>query len=231
MLHDHVKVAACCGCQCVPLPSAGCTFCVCNMQQCSPCWRTKVLRVSCAYCCRVHLQLLGHPIANDEQYGGTYPGPTQIKMRGRWERETEGQPTNEQPAKRQRCEADTPAATASIHTCSSAEQPGGPAEQQAVSSQAMENDEAVDFARLQAVGSLGVKPDEFVVPEQLTDELCWQCPWLVPDGYPTELVPMWLHAHRYSTPDWTFECPAPHWADLDWIPPTSDNKQLSKEDL
>ena len=183
-----------------------------------------------ALCCRVHLQLLGHPIANDEQYGGTYPGPTQVKMRGRWERETEGRPTNEQPAKRQRCEADSPAAAASNHTCSSAEEP---AKQQADSSPGMQPDEVVDFARLQAVGSLGVKPDEFVVPEQLTDGLCWQCPWLVPDGYPTELVPMWLHAHRYSTPDWTFESPAPHWASLDWTPRSrlNDIKNLLKEDL
>ena len=45
------------------------------------------------------------------------------------------------------------------------------------------------------------------------DALCPHCPCLVPEGYPIDLEPLWLHARRYALPgEWAFEAELPAWA-------------------
>ena len=51
--------------------------------------------------------------------------------------------------------------------------------------------------------------------ERTPDENCPHCPELAPDGWdPVELIPLWLHAKRYTGDDGVFdaECPDPEWA-------------------
>ncbi|MEW5300121.1 MAG: hypothetical protein WDW36_003075 [Sanguina aurantia] len=50
-----------------------------------------------------------------------------------------------------------------------------------------------------------------VTAEEL-DPVCPHCPCLVPEGYPIDLEPMWLHAFSYSSAEWHFQTELPVWA-------------------
>jgi hypothetical protein len=65
--------------------------------------------------------------------------------------------------------------------------------------------------------SAGGAPDLLVAPE-LRDRLCPHCPLVAPQGWPTNLQPLWLHAWRYSCDDWSFEARPPEWAAVEWCP-------------
>ena len=54
--------------------------------------------------------------------------------------------------------------------------------------------------------------------EEDQDKLCVNCPLMLPENYPMDLEPMWLHAVEYSSPRWSFTCPPPSWAEPDWTP-------------
>eukprot|EP00252_Welwitschia_mirabilis_P003842 TRINITY_DN13913_c0_g1_i1.p1 TRINITY_DN13913_c0_g1~~TRINITY_DN13913_c0_g1_i1.p1 ORF type:complete len:504 (-),score=89.39 TRINITY_DN13913_c0_g1_i1:392-1903(-) len=47
------------------------------------------------------------------------------------------------------------------------------------------------------------------------DPLCTNCPTLSPCGYAEQEEGLWLHCCRYSGPNWIYECPLPKWASLD----------------
>jgi len=47
------------------------------------------------------------------------------------------------------------------------------------------------------------------------DAYCEECKIRYKDPKPTELI-MYLHAFRYSGPDWAYETPMPTWADVNW---------------
>ena len=63
-----------------------------------------------------------------------------------------------------------------------------------------------------------VCPAELQVPQDLQDDMCLNCPNLIPPGYPTDIYPLWLHAHSYTCEQWSFVCPLPVWASRNWAP-------------
>ena len=168
----------------------------------------------------MHLSSLGFPIANDAQYGGTYKGPDQVRTRAavvrREEQKTQvmchlavtpttqinsqalgdesgltgqeplnGQSTN----KRQRCSASgTASRDQRDDPCSLRQQqpdngtPGSHKPEETVigiaqdSSQVPKADSACSA--------------DFQVPQNLQDDMCLNCPHLIPPGYPTDIHPL-----------------------------------------
>lgn len=147
---------------------------------------------------RVHLQHLGHPIANDQQYGGTYRGP-----------ET---PSQAAVSSQQRgpAEGDAPfsaTATAAGAASGSGEQPadasGTRAGQAAAAGETLEalQQSSWDAAREQPAHESKKEADLLEVLQVEPgdeDRLCVHCPYLPPVGYPLSLRPLWLHACRCS---------------------------------
>jgi 23S rRNA-/tRNA-specific pseudouridylate synthase len=144
---------------------------------------------------RVHLAGLGHPVANDEQYGGRYAGPISSRTLARqlgvsWEdlaRERGDGPRS----------VYQPAAVAAA----AAEAPAAPA--------APEGVRAGDAFR---------GAPAFEAPPALHDPHCAHCPYFTPLDYPTDLRPLWLHARTYECQEWAFTAEPPAWADPEWTP-------------
>jgi len=62
-------------------------------------------------------------------------------------------------------------------------------------------------------------PDIGFDEKKLTvDAHCQECKIRYKDPKPADLV-MYLHALRYSGPDWAYETPMPAWADVNWQEP------------
>jgi len=59
---------------------------------------------------------------------------------------------------------------------------------------------------------------EFDKKKLTVDTHCQECKVRYKDPKPTDLV-MYLHALRYSGPDWAYETPMPAWADVNWKEP------------
>ncbi|CAI6359454.1 unnamed protein product [Macrosiphum euphorbiae] len=59
---------------------------------------------------------------------------------------------------------------------------------------------------------------EFDKKKLTVDAHCQECKVRYKDPEPTDLV-MYLHALRYSGPDWAYETPMPAWADVNWKEP------------
>lgn len=179
-----------------------------------------------SFVCRVHLSALGFPIANDAQYGGTYKGPMQVRTHAAVKkREAEEQLAADtaQAAlilesavnKKQRCINDHAQSIDALD---------GTAVTQ--SNQDLPTD--VSANELMGYGGMGTQqavstsnPDDrdnkdFQVPLELQDDMCLNCPDLIPPGYPTDIVPLWLHARSYSCDEWSFQCPDPAWAGESW---------------
>ena len=175
---------------------------------------------------RVHLSALGHPIANDTQYGGTYKGPMQVRTHAAVKkREAEEQLAADTARaslisesavnKKQRC---TNNHAQSIHALD------GTAVTQ--SNQHLSTD--VSANESMGYGGMGTQQTastldpnapvdkDFQVPPELQDDMCLNCPDLIPPGYPTDIVPLWLHARSYSCDEWSFQCPDPAWACESW---------------
>lgn len=50
------------------------------------------------------------------------------------------------------------------------------------------------------------------------DPYCQECKFHYKDPKPKDLV-MYLHAYKYSGPDWEYETPMPVWANVNWKEP------------
>ncbi|EPS72957.1 hypothetical protein M569_01799, partial [Genlisea aurea] len=57
-----------------------------------------------------------------------------------------------------------------------------------------------------------LEPNEGDVVDFDIDPTCTNCPDLAPVGYGGDEDGLWLHCVKYSGPDWSYECPYPHWA-------------------
>jgi len=137
---------------------------------------------------RAHLARLGHPIANDAQYGGTYGGPAAARavaerLGVKWGSNSE--------------------------TLSPLVQSDGAA---------VEVQQHINTQRLTEEATQFTTKDEFKAPKDLHDGHCIHCPYYSPKDYPIDLRPVWLFARRYSCADWAFEAPMPEWADVEWTP-------------
>lgn len=200
--------------------------------------------------CRVHLSSLGFPIANDSQYGGTYKGPDQVRTHAAVARreEQKAQPicqsavtstaqinsqaaghepglTGQEPLsgqstnKRQKCSAAyTTSRDQRDDQCS--------VQQQQVQHAKTDKPEQIVVGNAQDSSQVP-KADsacsaDFQVPQDLQDDMCLNCPNLIPPGYPTDIHPLWLHAHSYTCDQWSFVCPMPVWAASTWGPPVED---------
>mmetsp|Transcript_30976 Transcript_30976/g.87755 ORF Transcript_30976/g.87755 Transcript_30976/m.87755 type:complete len:457 (-) Transcript_30976:469-1839(-) len=174
---------------------------------------------------RVHLQHLGHPIANDAQYGGTYSGPTALK---RSLPAIEAAPRDTTAGKR--------LCVASEGSNSSSQGLSGPRQQKADAEGASEEVTAgadrLGSSRVPgeegfagAAGSGGPASDSapqfpMQVAGLLVDELCRHCPSITPLGYPTDLRPLWLHALSYKFGDVgeSYTTAPPIWASQHYVP-------------
>ncbi|XP_034234906.1 RNA pseudouridylate synthase domain-containing protein 2-like [Thrips palmi] len=61
------------------------------------------------------------------------------------------------------------------------------------------------------------EPDPYFQKEKLTKEAtCSECKLNYRDPKPMDLI-MYLHAHRYEGPNWSYETSLPPWADVNWV--------------
>ena len=201
--------------------------------------------ISCVTLCRVHLSFLGHPVANDSQYGGTYKGPDQVRTYINAARDdtsshsglltsanaTAAASQTTQPKtmqqdcdnahqhqtlnKRQKCTSEAElisqdAIGASISTsCDQGDEGQG--------TEVQESDTCTAGHEKSAASSHA----DLLVPDELQDDTCMNCPRLIPPGYPTDIHPLWLHAQIYTSATWSFVCSKPEWANAEWKPPLS----------
>ena len=194
--------------------------------------------ISCVILCRVHLSFLGHPIANDSQYGGTYKGPDQVRTYINATRDDTSshsgpltsvsasqaiQPKMTQQDcdrvhqhqtinKRQKCTSEAGlishhAMGASISTSCDQGDGGQGTEVQESDSCSTGNERPVTSSHA-----------DLLVPDELQDDMCMNCPRLIPPGYPTDIHPLWLHAQMYTSATWSFVCSKPEWANTEWTP-------------
>ena len=185
--------------------------------------------------CRVHLSWLGFPIANDSQYGGTYKGPDQVRnhaaaLRGQSEDLRDSDASISMQAHNQAV-TELSDAAAPMHSPNKRQKRSA----EVVLSRDMSDTpkSPADLAKGLTPGQLSAgqahssnkyaeadtcSPDCFLVPQILQDEMCLNCPNLIPPGYPTDIHPLWLHAQSYTCEHWAFVCSKPDWAGLNWTP-------------
>lgn len=173
---------------------------------------------------RVHLQYLGHPIQNDPLYNDTIFGPEKgrdgnfgktdeqlvqdlIKAHNAesWSVVDNGLPIL--PA----VDYELPVLSAAVDN--------GIGNQEPPLWQAT-NGELKSGVTIDASVQTGIDvPDvEFDKKKLTVDAHCHECKIRYKDPEPTDLV-MYLHALRYSGPDWAYETPMPAWADVNWKEP------------
>ncbi|KAL4154447.1 hypothetical protein QTP88_000311 [Uroleucon formosanum] len=173
---------------------------------------------------RVHLQYLGHPIQNDPLYNDTIFGPEKgrdgnfgktdeqlvqdlIKTHNAksWSVVDNGLPIL--PA----VDYELPVLSAAVDNRTGNQEP--PLLQAT-------NGELKSGLTIDASVQTGIDvPDvEFDKKKLTLDAHCQECKIRYKDPKPTDLV-MYLHALRYSGPDWAYETPMPAWADVNWKEP------------
>lgn len=203
--------------------------------------------ISCFCLCRIHLSYLGYPIANDSQYGGTFRGPDQVRTHSAAARQgqlshleqsnsaesddaavqTLHAPVSDRPHQISNKRQKYNSGAASTHSASggasldtgyhgACDQPE-PAD--AVNSKTEPTEDVVEGDGTCLGEAAARKATDLLVPADLQDDLCMNCPKLIPPGYPTEIHPLWLHAQEYTSEAWSFVCTKPQWADADWKPP------------
>lgn len=183
---------------------------------------------------RVHLQYLGHPIQNDPLYNDTVFGPQKGRNGnfGKTDEELVRDLIHAHNAENWSV-ADSglsviPAADDELPVLSAADDgllvvPTttdnsicnlAPQQRQPM------NGELKSCAMIDVSVQTGIDvPDVGFDKKKLTvDVHCQECKIRYKDPKPTELV-MYLHALRYSGPDWAYETPMPAWADVNWKEP------------
>ncbi|VVC24117.1 Hypothetical protein CINCED_3A005436 [Cinara cedri] len=163
---------------------------------------------------RVHLQYLGYPIKNDTLYNDTIFGPE--KGRGGNFGKTDEQLIDDlihvHNAENWKTNKEIPLLPEVINNVS---------------------DQYVDTSHLEKITSsspesmyynmstqTGIQmPDMKFDKKKLSiDPNCVECKISYKDPTPKDLI-MYLHAFKYSGPDWAYETPLPVWADVNWKEP------------
>lgn len=181
---------------------------------------------------RVHLQHLGHPIANDTQYGGPFGPPLAPRLLKRPAPSTP-LPASKRPhgdKRRRTADGDgsddanqqaqsSPAGQTQEHNCGQL----GDVDMATAAGTSDASRGAGAAALPQRLGTAASEAaqqpsfTEFQVDSHDFDPLCAHCPSLPPVNYPIDLHPLWLHAVEYSGPEWSFSCPPPAWAAQEWM--------------
>jgi 23S rRNA-/tRNA-specific pseudouridylate synthase len=157
---------------------------------------------------RAHLAWLGHPIANDVQYGGQYDGPTNVRLLAKemgisWHHSEGAGDGIVNPA-----EINKTTGTANGGGGGGSEEISGGG---GGSGSTNNNNLCLDFE----------------CPSEYHDPYCPHCPLYGPKNFPTDIRPLWLHAHRYENTnknsttgesEWVFEAPLPEWASKEYVP-------------
>ncbi len=196
--------------------------------------------------CRVHLSSLGHPVANDSQYGGTYKGPDQVRTYINAARDD----TSSHSGPLTSANATTGAASQAIQSRTTQQDCDNAHQHQTINKRQKCTSEAALISRHAIGASLSTSCDQgnggqgtevqesdscstrteklvagshadLLVPDELQDDMCMNCPRLIPPGYPTDMHPLWLHAQMYTSATWSFVCSKPEWANAEWTPPLS----------
>ncbi|KAL5238707.1 hypothetical protein ACI65C_006117 [Semiaphis heraclei] len=193
---------------------------------------------------RVHLQYLGHPIQNDPLYNDTIFGPEKGRDGnfGKTDEQLIRDLINAHNAENWSV-ADNglpglvasddglpihPAANDRLPVLSAADN-GLPALPAVVQDNGVDNlapplqqatNGELKGVMIDASIQTGIDvPDVGFDRKKLTvDAHCQECKIRYKDPKPTELI-MYLHALRYSGPDWAYETPMPAWADVNWKEP------------
>ncbi|MEW5311227.1 MAG: hypothetical protein WDW38_002959 [Sanguina aurantia] len=164
---------------------------------------------------RVHLQHMGHPIANDTQYGGAYGLP--LFFTRRLDVAAAARPL---PGTR----TDTPHESSMTRRGALLQEQltqhtgGGVSAVAAAGSRISVSAIATDPRVAALAGAVAAQyqrlytSERYRVTAEELDPVCPHCPCLVPEGYPIDLEPMWLHAFSYSSAEWHFQTELPVWA-------------------
>ncbi|KAK3279686.1 hypothetical protein CYMTET_12442 [Cymbomonas tetramitiformis] len=149
---------------------------------------------------RVHLQHAGHPIANDVKYGGRLDlaeasfSPGMFLPAGAVEGKVE----------RVSAQEEAPQSNSILEEKGSQ---GGAAQSPLASQPVVEIewDSKDPSGRMKGAGM---------------PQWCPHCPRVAPEGWDVaDLMPIWLHAVRYSGDGWEYECPLPMWSQSDFCAP------------
>ncbi|MCO5579066.1 hypothetical protein L7F22_032918 [Adiantum nelumboides] len=170
---------------------------VCSIVQCTPLTgRTHQIRV--------HLQHLGHPIANDDLYASDNP-LKRTETGTNAERAARLKVTiapAESSSKRKRVNEDSFSALVDDSSIS-------------VAKGRLPSDDEVQNAEESGVCQKNDSDDGFMAGNAsnfVVDPLCTHCPNLWPSGYGGKEQGLWLHCKGYSSDCWSYECPLPSWA-------------------
>ena len=145
---------------------------------------------------RAHLAFLGHPIANDGQYGGQYDGPASCRALA----EEKGVHWGSADGAAGIISRD------SVITYGGGDDDGGGG--------GVKEEEGTRVETALKGLSLEIK-----APVEVHDAYCPHCPFYGPRNYPTDVRPLWLHARNYGCEKWSFEAPVPDWGAAEWVPP------------
>lgn len=167
---------------------------------------------------RVHLQYLGHPIANDVLYTTQNP-PKRTEMGTNAERAARMEVIpNHDTSTCQNLTPDTTSVTSSPKRRRICEDRIG-SSQDIASQLAMRGDRPPLNDKLEDKEGAGLTSPENTHTaghgvEFVVDPMCTHCPNLFPLGYEGEEHGLWLHCKSYSSHGWKYECPLPSWATI-----------------
>lgn len=172
---------------------------------------------------RAHLAWLGHPIANDGQYGGHYYGPQgtrnmALRMGIAWDHGGSIGVVDPQTKRLEACfdtEKSNTDARRMIDAFVDDTNDARASESSGTNgaSKCEGNQYDIDDGMHQFNAS-----SKFKIADSHRDALCPHCPFYAPHNYPVDMGALWLHALKYSCSQWSFEDAVPAWADVTFVP-------------
>lgn len=161
---------------------------------------------------RVHLQYLGYPIKNDPLYNDTVFGPE--KGRGGNFGKTDEQLIADlilahNAENWSKSDIEIPEVADTISDLKSTEEQ---------SVYLLDNNSKIMYNDVSTQTGINLPDSKFDKNKFSVDPHCQECKTHYKDPEPKDLV-MYLHAFRYSGPNWLYETSMPVWADVNWTEP------------
>lgn len=166
---------------------------------------------------RVHLQYLGYPIINDPLYNDTIFGPE--KGRGGNFGKTDDQLIQDliyahNAENWLKTEEELPLLPVIIDNVSDSKS----AKSLQLEKITRLNPESILYNDMSTQTGIDMPDMKFVENKLSVDPHCQECKIHYNDPKPKDLI-MYLHAIKYSGPDWAYETPMPEWANVNWNEP------------